>query len=249
MLYCKTIGGLGNSLFQMAACIAASLRNSTDYCISLQNENPHYPDQKPYIFFGVKYCKFIPDNTPVFTEPDFSYTPIPKNLTSAVLSGYWQSELYFQDYREQVLKSFAFEWHPKEDWVSIHVRRGDYVPLQKFHPVITKEYLSEAINHYRERGYKNFLVFSDDFSWTIENINDKAYPNCVFQYSVGRSEMEDLQLGSCAAHQICSNSSFSLWQHILNKNPEKSCIVPLRWFGESLPHSTIDLFPTTAIAI
>lgn len=247
MISCIVQGGLSNCLYQYAATMAHAMRNGFEYCIPLKNENPHYEGQKPYIFPGVNYCDKLP-NLVKYKEPFFHYAPIPP-MDNVMLAGYWQSELYFKDFKEEILSAFGFEWELKEDTISLHIRLGDYLKLQDFHPVISKEYVSEAINHYVGNGYRKFLVFSDGIDWCIENINSESFPACEFEYSEGRTEVEDLVLGSCCASQICSNSTFSCWQHILNRNPKKTAIMPRNWFGPSLDHDTKDIYPKTAIIL
>lgn len=233
MITTKLYGGLGNNLFQMATCIAYSLKHNVPYCIPTKVDNPHYPEQKPYIFPGVNYCdKEL--NLPIYREKSFTYEEIPF-MEDACLSGYWQSEKYFSEYREEILKSFGFGWAILEDVVSVQVRRGDYLNYPTIHPVITKEYLEQAMSLFPG---KDFMFFSDEIKWCEDNFKHRK--DCHFDYDW--DEVNALVNASCCEHNISSNSSFGWWIYWLNRNPNKKGVFPRKWFGEAMDHDTKDLY-------
>jgi hypothetical protein len=161
-----------------------------------------------------------------FQELPFSEQWRNKNIK---LRGYFQTDLYFNHYRDEILRDFGFEWELIPNTVSIHCRRGDYLELPTKHPVLTNEYLSKAINFFKEKGYNNFLVFSDGIEWCKENINSIVYPECTFGY-VGRgeggTELQNMVHGSCCEHNIVSNGTFGWFQGWLNQNPNKIVVSP-----------------------
>lgn len=70
---------------------------------------------------------------------DVGYQPEILNFENTYLSGYWQCEKYFIDFRQEVLDLFQFpdqqinlasrnlqEQMRREQAVAVHVRRGDY---------------------------------------------------------------------------------------------------------------------------
>lgn len=239
-------GGIGNQIFMLSQLLAHSLKYNLDYCVPKKIHNPHYAGQKPYIFPGIHYCE-TPLDLPLYIEKEFKYNEIPF-VDNVCFKGYWQSHLYSQDYREEILKALGLPWEMKRGVVSLHKRLGDYKKFPNHHPVISVQYVEQAILYFNKRGYNKFLVFSDDIDWCYENINKNKFPDCEFEYSEGRTEIEDLVLGSECEHQIGSNSTFSLQQHFLNRNPDKTCVLPKNWFGAALGHhDTSTLYPPTSI--
>lgn len=234
------MGGIGNVLFQVAMLLAYSLKHKVEYCLPIENTSPHYPEQKPFIFPNLNYCD-TPTNLPLYLEKEFTYNEVPP-MDGVKFQGYWQSEKYFSEYREEILKAFDIPYELKEEWVACHIRRGDFLNLQNYHPVVTLEYIYEAIFRMHMLGYNKFMFFSDDIDWCIENI---GRPNgCTFEFSEGRTELEDLSLASSCESVIGSNSSFSWWIYYLNRNENKIGIFPKKsdWFGAALPHNVDDLY-------
>lgn len=246
MVTTKLQGGLGNQLFQIATALAYGLKHNMGHQIPKTVDNPHYPGQQPYIFPGISYLNEpIKPPVPVYTEPYFHYQEIPY-MTNICLEGYFQSEKYFAAYRQEIFKAFGFKYHNSpEHTVAIHVRRGNYLSKPDYHPVITENYLTKAIGYFYERGYINFLVFSDDIPW-CENFFSTIVV-CNFTYSKGWSDVNDLVRASYCEHIIGSNSSFSWWAHYLNQNPDKIAIFPATWFGPDGPKDTNDLYPENCI--
>lgn len=246
MVTCELIGRLGNQLFQIATTIATALRNETNYKIPPRSLDsriwPTYFTHLP--MFGMR------DRVSIrYTEPSFAYTPIPFT-NNMMLSGYFQSEKYFKDCREEIIKTFGLPWRSNKGVVAIHVRRGDYLRFQDKHPVVTMEYLMGAINYFKALGYQDFRVFSDDIKWCKENLHNVN--GLQFMFSEGNNEIQDLQEMSYCEHQIIANSSYSWWGAFLNRNPDKVVITPHEdnWFGISNKHLNVsDLIPKKWIRI
>lgn len=236
-VYAKQYGGLGNRLFQRAAAIGYAEKHALQYDLS-----KHIP--KSNNTFPIRECGHH--------YQDLQYEIIIR-WSNIILDGYWQSEKYFAHCREEVLRAFAFNWTPKPGCCSIHVRRGDYLKYPDKHPVITTEYLDQAISYIcQNTGVNNFLVFSDDIPHCKEWISSRLYYGCHFEYSEGRTEQEDLELMSGCEHHIISNSTFSWWASWLGQNPDKVVISPSKdnWFGPGNKHlDTSDLIPESWIQI
>lgn len=234
-------GGAGNCLFCIAATIAYSLKNNMPYCIPMEVQNPHYEGQKPYIFDGVKYCDKTPD-LPIYKEPYFHYAKIPYQ-ENILLDGYWQSWRFFDAYREEILKAFGFKYKRNER-VSIHKRIGDYKKFPQHHPIVSDEYIEQAILHFASLGYKKFLVFSDTIEELKELLSQPRFNLFDFEFSEGKSEIEDLEAMSSCQHNIICNSTFSWWAQYLNQNTNKIIVAPQKdkWFGEEMKHNVDDLY-------
>ncbi len=160
--------------------------------------------------------------------------------------GYYQSEKYFEDIRELLLKEFS----PKEaldsknqdmldkinshNSVSLHVRRGDYVTnpnANAFHGTCSLDYYKNAIEYISSK-VKNphFYLFSDDINWVIENLKID-YPFTIVDINNERAAYLDMELMKHCKHNIIANSSFSWWGAWLNENPDKIVIAPQKWFN------------------
>jgi hypothetical protein len=172
------------------------------------------------------------------------------------LEGYWQSEKYFIDIREILLKDFSFRNEPdtaniiwldrihNSNSVSVHIRRGDYANIpstNKFHGLCDPEYYTKACKVIETRqASPEYFVFSDDINWAKENIHF-SYP----AYFIGQNSSkphEDLRLMTHCKHNIIANSSFSWWGAWLNTSQGKIVIAPRKWFNDP-EINTLDLVP------
>ncbi len=163
------------------------------------------------------------------------------------LEGYFQSPLYFNDYREELLDilSFEYEFKPSildKPIVSIHVRRGDYLSLPENHPICSHEYYKSAISYF---GDCYFRVFSDDIEWC-----KSVFVGEKFSFSDNTTERDDLQRMSICDHHIIANSSFSWWAAYLNRSESKKIIAPKNWFGQNYnEHDTSQILSIADILI
>lgn len=240
MIYPFFIGRLGNNLFQIAACIGYAQKHNVEWGI-----------HKGYVERGFnvnqvdRFLPWLPDRNgwqfKAYNEPCFNYRDIPFHPHGVRLVGFWQSERYFDNAKDQVRKWIKV---PKktgmEDYVSVHVRRGDYVQHSSGFPPITVDYIGQALAHFPG---KKIMFFSDDIEWCKIH-----FKNC--EYSEGLNEWEDLTLmASCGGHVI-SNSTLAWWGAWLG---EGKTVAPhwLNWFGPSNPHNqnTFDLLPKEWIQI
>ena len=165
----------------------------------------------------------------------------PKNC---YVQGFWQSENYFEEIRDIILKDLSFKVEPiganlnylneiKDcNSVSIHVRRGDYVNskhYQNIHEVLTVNYYNKAIKTILD-SIKDpvFYVFSDDPVWVKQNL--KSEYKMVFVDHNMDTPHEDIRLMQYCKHNIIANSTFSWWAAWLNNNPDKIVVAPDKWY-------------------
>lgn len=164
------------------------------------------------------------------------------------LVGYFQSEKYFRNFREELLSSLSLE-HKLSDYsqrvyadiidssvsVSVHIRRGDYVSDQSAyntHGVCSLEYYFAAIQYFEECYPEvDFYIFSDDIDWIKENLKVKRAQYITSEQT--RFAGEDIYLMSQCDHNIVANSSFSWWGAWLNDNSSKEVIAPQQWYADS----------------
>jgi hypothetical protein len=223
------IGRLGNSMFQIAACIGYAKRYGYAWAApaDARESSIHqvFPDlPKTSVHPGRSFPK-----RDGYDPQWFDYFDIPNVGSDVLLAGYFQSLKFFENAQDEVKKAFALDINPI-DAVSIHVRRGDYVTYANSFPPVTKEYVEEALG--QMPTVERIIVFSDDIKWCRENLRD--LPSGT-EYSEGRTEREDLSLMASCSHHIIANSSFSWWGAYLGHNPDKIIVCPHResWYGES----------------
>jgi len=182
----------------------------------------------------------------------------------AYLEGYWQSENYFKDIKDTLLRDFTFK-EPMDaknqqlakeilgaESVSIHMRRGDYVTLEsarKMHGGICNlDYYQQALKIIAKKvPSPHFFVFSDDISWVQRNLQINS-PVVYVDHNTGAKSYEDMRLMSLCKHNIIANSSFSWWGAWLNQNAKKVVIAPNRWFNDPTIN-TKDVVPESWIKI
>lgn len=155
--------------------------------------------------------------------------------------GYWQSEKYFKTIQEQIRKLFVFQHlepqlyrfgeELKNNYVSIHIRRCDYLNFDIFQ-TISLEYYYHAIN-YMKTIFPDvrFVFFSDDKVWVRENFKLEnmliCEPGLFFNYK----DWYDMYLMTLCRGNIIANSSFSWWGAWLNKNKKSVVVAPRKWFN------------------
>lgn len=250
----RFIGRMSNNLFQIAACIGYAKKHNVGWGIKKGyiergfNANqvdrflPHLPSCQSY-FKG--YQEFQEE----WAGFEFNYHEIPFHPNGVELVGFWQSEKYFENAKDEVRKWINLPFvEGYRDYVSIHVRRGDYVQHAGSFPPVTFEYVRKAMDYFPSN--QKYIVFSDDINWCKENIWVAD-----MEFSEGRNEWEDLSLMASCGHNIIANSSFSWWAGWLNTNPNKIVVSPSHkrgnWFGmeAGIKHDCIDLIPKEWIQI
>jgi hypothetical protein len=233
---CEYLGRFGNNLFQIATTLSLAKNNNCTAVFKPWSYKDAFEKQI--------ICRTHNKDLTIYNEQGFNYSPIPFK-DNMIINGYFQSEKYFDKYLvksyfepkkavKQKLISKYSEYLDKS--VSIHVRRGDYLYAQDYHPVQTKEYYMKAMSEFSSDSI--FFVFSDDINWCKDNLSEM---NCRFIED--QKDYEDMFLMSMCRHNIIANSSFSWWGAWLNNNPSKKVIAPEKWFGPNCPHDTKDLIP------
>ena len=252
MVTSKLQGGIGNQMFQIATAHSLALLNNDNSAFNFNdcftpaqgNTSNKY---KNNIFKNINEISDYEGLTTIYSEPNFSYNKI-LYTPNLILSGYFQSELYFKEHKKNISDLFFINpIHVKginnhfklagKKTVSIHVRRGDYLNNPDFHQPCSLEYYKEAISIFDKDYY--FIFISDDIKWCKENfIGDK------YIFSDLDDDIFDFTLLTICNHNIIANSSFSWWGAFLNKNINKKVIAPKQWFGNNpnTPKDTQDIY-------
>jgi hypothetical protein len=215
-------GRLGNNMFMIAHAYAKAIEHNRQLVVP-KDQVSHMKDFSTNIFRKIDLYLDMPHQTEYNT----------------VFGGYFQSETYFKKYSETIkhLYSPTLEFLEKaytkysfldKPTTCIHVRRGDYLHYNSYHPVITREYIDEAIKKIDDTNA--YLVFGDDRNWCIENLSH--LPSVHF---IQEPTHEEMWLMSLCDNFVLSNSSFGWWGAYLSRNKNKIVVVPETWYGPNGP--------------
>ena len=275
----KLSGGLGNQMFQFATGFAVAKKNNVRLSLDLSYINQRqlfngFELEKVFdiyskvdflnnpVNFGFINFKEILNNIDItfhnFKEPHYHYTNKILNIPKrSLLNGYWQSELYFKDYTQEIRKIFNFSKQldkknslvaneiNQNNSISIHVRRGDYLLKTNInHNVDLKEYYLNAIEE-TSILFNNpkYFIFTDDPLWVAKNFT-LNYSFTVVDINRGKDSFYDMHLMSLCKCNIIANSSFSWWGAWLNNKEDKIIYAPKNWF-KNKSICTDDLIPNS----
>ncbi len=215
-----------------------------------------YPLSKTQFFLNRFYNKW---KFHYYKENDFAFDASVLDLPdNTYLDGHFQSEKYFKTAEDIIRKECRFkkplngknsEWEKaikNAASVSVHIRRGDYVALQKNrqkHGATSPEYYQKAINCILEKVEQPvFFIFTDDVPWVRTHFRLDFPFHIIDNNSDAESSHLDMQLMSLCRHHIICNSTFSWWGAWLNNKTDKMVIAPQKWFADSSINSK-DIYP------
>lgn len=242
MVTFNNAGRYGNWFLESCTAIAYALKHGLDFSMpSDKNKDPYH---------NPVYCKHLihPDYNPQLEEVRLwenghHYQELPfeeswrdKNI---VIEGYRQSELYFKDYRNEILYLLGYPYEKKDGYVAVHVRRGDYLRLEMKHPPVIKEWYENAMAKFSSFRFK---FYSDDILWCKQEFGNRG--DCEF--SEGNSIEFDAYDGAMCEHQIISASTYGWAMAWLNRNHNKIVYLPELWFQPGWDNiDTKDIVPSS----
>ena len=264
-------GRLGNQMFQYASMRGIASVKGFDWVVPPED----YNHTANYALFETFKMTNVQDNNIGFVKGNILKETIhcfDKNLVDSCsddtdLDGFFQTEKYFENIADEIRSDFTFKdeyLKPCKEFIDslettpifLHIRRGDAIGKEHYHPVAPMSYYVEALKRFDEDT--PCFVFSDDLDWCksqdlfksdkfLFNDNIERYD---YQSMDGSGSMQytllphvDLCLMSLCSGAIIVNSSFSWWGAWLQNNRGK-VIASKPWFGPSASHlDTSDVVP------
>lgn len=168
------------------------------------------------------YYDIIHEKTPMHFQSEL----VEKHIINAYLEGYWQSEKYFQDIKDQIRDDFKIirpmpEYviaelnearQDNQPLVFIGVRRYQECTQLRPHMVLEADYYNKAIEYIEDKiPNVKFIVFSQQPEWAQQNLKAKNRIIFTRRKTGSFATIEDLYLMTHCDHAIISNSSFYWW--------------------------------------
>jgi hypothetical protein len=179
----------------------------------------------------------------VMDEKEASMSAIQSALagnTDVFLRGYWQNPLQFSTSKEALTRlivpsiSFSKTFTAtvealNENFVGVHVRRGDFLTNRSF-GACRVEYYRQSVKAISSI-VKNptIFVFTNDKKWVCDNFQGH-FPFKIYDGHSTHADIEELCLMTKLKSLVISNSTFSWWAAYLNANEKKNIVCPSKWF-------------------
>lgn len=248
------MGRLGNQMFQFAALKGISHNNGYQYCFPPTKNKNEWTDHQLFNPFKLGSIsplniQFIDSKRPIVMDESFHFNEILFNQCPDWISlqGFFQSEKYFKNVRNELLKDFEFRDEILEPakktisyWkkpISLHIRRTDYITNPN-HTCLSMSYYENALTEFDESS--DVIIFSDDPQWCMEQ---KLFKSDRFMISETQNNYMDMCLMTLCSGHIIANSSFSWWGAWLSSS--QKVVAPSSWFrGSNNEHlDTKDIIP------
>lgn len=283
-------GGLGNQMFEYAFIYAQHKRLHTSFFLmkhgvpsaiskyfELEKNFFYHLDQLAFDYNGFKlfFSHYLRNfvhgallKAFVFKRLSSTNVDQPKEFIartedSTLYHGYYQSEKYFEDYRESVIKAFklkgqyistfqsAFSWLKQyKKVVTLHIRRTDYATAFGYLDLGSDD-LTLPIIYYKKlltkiHSPENFYVFISD---EIDLVKTE-FANLSNTYFSDKDEITDFQLMLNADVCVIANSSFSWWAAYLNRKASKEIYCPTNYLGYKVGKEyPVDIYPDSWIKV
>ncbi len=191
---------------------------------------------------GEKIFKILNKCGLIYNFDRYYYKVKNSNMNIKCIYGYFQSEKYFEEYKDIIKQELRVNIPPsykeKEmlneinscNSIGISIRVGDDYKNSKSLNVCNQEYYYNAMEYINNISNEcKFYIFTDD----VERVkNDFNFKHPV-KFIEGFKDYESLRLMYSCNHFVIANSSFSWWGAYLSNNPNKIIIAPKRWYNDS----------------
>lgn len=268
MIVVRVEGGLGNQMFQVAFGLQLANQHQSELVLDLSayaNQPAHgylldrfQVQARPLRSDEVSHLPRRYQGAEASAWPDWLVNSRLKRVRekpfgfsehylrspdNCYLVGYWQSERFFAQVKDQVREQFRLKdglSEPgRELWdrlmqpgsMALHVRRGDYVS----NPQAAAIYRHLSLDYYRravlarltERTGVEVTVFSNDIAWCRQQLQ---LPCPMHFVTASAGPHEELIAMAAAESIVIANSTFSWWAAWLSKRPEPRIFAPRKWF-------------------
>lgn len=174
------------------------------------------------------------------------YVPLkPGNNKNIYLDGFFQSELFFEDNKEEIKNIFRLSKSDLEGYpsiekienrntvcISIKVQHNVGNPM---YDVCNMGYYEKAIKYITEHVENPlFMICSDNVQYVKDNLIDTDKYECVEQAKDFPVHISLAAMARCK-HFIIGNTSFGWWAQYLGDYSEKIVVAPSRWYGIDMP--------------
>jgi hypothetical protein len=173
-------------------------------------------------------------------------TVFPAGYNNIYLTGYYQSDFYFNKIQEIIKKDFTFIPPYRENVelinrvtstknsVGILVRRDDFITAERDQS-LPIAYFEKAINEIKSRIQNPFFyVFTiGEVAWSRSILKFSKNMEVIQNVGPNMKGFEKMRLMALCNHNIIPNSSYGWWSAWLNSNPEKIIIAPKNWHYDS----------------
>lgn len=247
MISTRFIGRLGNSMFQVAACMSYAKKYGYEWAVPFDARESAIHRVYPNLPKTKQGFNGQPKNG--YDAAQYEFYEWPRWGDNITLQGFFQSEKFFENVKDQVKQMFQLPHIADyEDFVSIHVRRGDFVKYAKSFPPIGEQYLYDAMGYFSVKSnIRKFLFFSDDIQWCKDfaakgfqfevNEGGRHYKvmteDLTIEFFEDSNEHTSLSVMASCKHHIIANSTFSWWAAYLGHNPDRVIVCPNSrdWYG------------------
>ena len=189
--------------------------------------------------------KFLVEQEPPFFQKELVET----RSKDVYLEGYWQSEKYFADFKEQIRGDFqivtkmsdAVEEELRqmrqgtENLVFIGIRRYQDCATTAPGMVLEEEYYNKAIQMMESKlSNPKFVVFTQQPEWAKAHISANSPILFAAPKEGELSTIEDMYLMRHCRHAIISNSSFYWWGAWLSEFNDGIVICPTNFLNRDM---------------
>ena len=243
-MYCSAnlYGGIGNQMFQIAACYMFSWKyNYLPIFVRKKYASHGIPIRKlewDTVLYKCKTVNRLPEGEWLtihekYNDPGFKN----HEKINIMLDGYFQDLCYFDEkYYGKIRELFEPKDSKKIEslWgkytscfsspIGIHLR-SYFEAESDFPPSLPYEYYEKAIKKHFDPDKDNFLIFCDKAKKHL----DKILKLCKKTRVAGEKDHEELYLLSKCDNIILANSTFSWWSAFLNKDVKKVIVPDDTW--------------------
>ena len=249
MILVKTVGDLGNLMFQYSFGYIVARRLKTSFCLNNLRELAFFELdgdtpaanllRKARFKAGCLWRRPAVKNWMAFNDAAYA---APKTVLSdlsdhAIYRGYFQSSDYHEGYAEEVKKLFKVKANFRQKFEQrcksflegpplgvLHLRgkwHGDWERIS-----LPWSYYENCLQRVKDRENYRWLVITDDVPNAQQRLPAK-HPMEIVSGEV----IDDFQLMSHARIHIMANSTFSWWAAYLNPSPAARIMAPNYWYG------------------